>query len=119
MKYRGLHFVLAFLLLVSAHIGTDVQTAVFDESDDVKIVTVHTSAHEFAPALFSETSVIERTVIRSQKKSGVSLQLENLLFEKSASVCDFSPSFAQNASSSRVLLLPKSLHHLIFLQTVI
>ncbi|MBR4374302.1 MAG: hypothetical protein IKO57_13095 [Treponema sp.] len=120
MKHRVLNSILVFLLLFSAHIGTDVRTALFDESDDIKIVTTHTSSQEISPALFSESRIIEQSVVRSQRKSGVSFHFENNVFltEKS-SYTEATKTFRRNPISTRVLLLPKSIQNVIFLQTVI
>ena len=119
MKHRVLHGILIFLLMFSAYIGTDVRTAVFGETGGIQIVTVHTPAHEYAPAILGAAKTCERTVARPQKKSGLSLPLGEILFEKQNLSFCVDPVFAHDASSSRVLLLPKSLQTIIFQQTVI
>lgn len=118
---RFLHILLSLLLLVSAPVGASVQTAVFSPSDDLKIVKVHASAQEMAPALVAESDVIERTVVRSQKKSAnLQEEFSNDAFCENARLFLLFPSFSAVApSSSRVLLLPKSLQTVIFLQTVL
>ena len=123
MKYRFLHLILSVLILLSTPVGTNVQTAVFDSSDDVKLVSVYTSAQELNPVFVGEAKSFERNIVRSQKKSASSSQRtfnENVaLFEKadfSFSILSFSSS---TQSSSRVLLLPKTLQTIFFLQTVL
>ncbi|WP_407428228.1 hypothetical protein [Treponema sp.] len=121
MKSRFLHLILSLLILVSAPVGMNVQTAVIDSSNDVKVVSVYSSAQELNPVFVSEAKSFERTVVRSQKKSASSEQKAfNVdLFSKadfSFSIFSFS---STTQTSSRVLLLPKSLQTIIFLQTVI
>lgn len=120
MKSRFLHFILAFLLLVSAPLGAGVQTAVVTSSDDLTVVTVHSSAQEITPVLVTESKPIERTIVRSQKKSASSQEFNHESFCALAHFSFSSPSFvASSIPSSRVFLLPKSLQTVIFLQTLL
>ena len=121
MKCRLLYIVVSFLALFPSYAGISVQKAVFSSSDDVKIVAVHSPSQEFISASVNEAKIIERTFSRSQKKTesfgGFS---GNLLFEDLGFSSAFL-SFSSNISSStfRVLLLPKSIQNIIFLQTFI
>ena len=121
MKSRFLYIILSLLILLSTPVGTNVQTAVIDSSDDVKVVSVYSSAQELNPVFVSESKSFERTVVRSQKKPASSEQksFNQVLFGEadfSFSTLSFSSS---SLASSRVLLLPKSLQTVIFLQTVV
>ena len=120
MKSRFLHFILAFLLLFSAPFGAGVQTAFLDSSDDIKVVTIHSSSRELTPLLVTESKIIERTLVRSQKKSASTQEFNHESFCASADFSFFIPSFTSSTiPSSRILLLPKSLQTIIFLQTII
>ncbi|MBP3771099.1 MAG: hypothetical protein J6I53_00235 [Treponema sp.] len=120
MKSRFLHFILAFLLLFSAPFGAGVQTAFLDSSDDIKVVTIHSSSRELTPLLLTESKIIERTLVRSQKKSASTQEFNHESFCASADFSFSFPSFTSSTiPSSRILLLPKSLKTVIFLQTLI
>lgn len=120
MKSRFLHFLLAFLLLFSAPFGASVQTAFLDSSDDIEVVTIHSSSQEITPLLVIESKIIERTLVRSQKKSASTQEFNHESFCASADFSFFIPSFVSSTiPSSRILLLPKSLQTVIFLQTLI
>ena len=118
---RILHLILSVLILLSTPVGTNVQTAVFDSSDDVKILSVYTSAQELNPVFVDEAKSFERNIVRSQKKSVSSEQKTFNALLSGVTDFSFSPlSFSGNSqASSRVLLLPKSLRTVIFLQTVL
>ena len=120
MKSRFLHFILAFLLLFSVPFGTTVQTAVLDSSDDIKVVMINSSSQELTPLLVTESKIIERSLVRSQKKSASTQEFNHESFCTSD---DFSFSFltfiSSTIPSSRILLLPKSLQTVIFLQTLV
>ena len=118
---RFLHFILSVLVLLSMPVGTNVQTAFIDSSSDVKVVSVYSSAQELNPVFVGEAKSFEKTVVRQQKKSA---SFEQKAFNTALSDgADFSfsiPSFLSSSQTfSRVLLLPKSLQTIIFLQTVI
>ena len=120
MKSRFLHFLLAFLLLFSSPLGSGVQTAVLTSSDDLKVVTYHSAAQEITPVLVSESKPIERTIVRSQKKSAGTQEFNHESFCASADFSFSIPSFTSSTiPSSRILLLPKSLQTVIFLQTLV
>ena len=122
MKNRILHFILSVLVLLSVPVGTNVQTAVFDSSDDdVKVVSVYTSAHEINPVFVGESKSAEHHVVRSQKKSA-SFQKDffnETLFAQADFSFDLHLFSKSSPVNSRVLLLPKSLKTVIFLQTVV
>ena len=120
MKSSFLHFLLAFLLLFSAPVGTRVQTAVLDSSDDIRVVTIQSSSQELAPVLVTESKIIERTLVRSQKKSAGTQEFNHESFCASADFSFYVPSFSKSTiPSSRILLLPKSLQTVFFLQTLV
>lgn len=119
-KYRFLHFVLCFLLLCSGYSGTNVRAAMFDSSDDLKVVVHPSAAQEITPVFVGEANTIERTIVRSQKKSASSQEFNHESFCASAGFSFSFPSFVSSSiSTSRILLLPKSLQNLIFLQTLV
>ena len=120
MKSRFLHFILAFLLLFSVPFGTTVQTAVLDSSDDIKVVMIHSSSQEFTPLLVTESKIIERSLVRSQKKSAGTQEFNHESFCASDDFYFSFLSFTRSTiPSSRILLLPKSLQTVIFLQTLV
>jgi len=120
MKSRFLHFILAFLLLFSAPFGAGVQTAFLDSSDDIKVLTIHSSSRDLTPLLVTESKIIERNIVRTQKKSASTQEFNHESFCASADFSFFIPSFTSSTiPSSRILLLPKSLQTVIFLQTLI
>ena len=120
MKSSFLHFLLAFLLLFSAPVGTRVQTAVLDSSDDIRVVTIQSSSQELAPVLVTESKIIERSLVRSQKKSAGMQEFNHESFCASADFSFYIPSFSKcTIPSSRILLLPKSLQTVFFLQTLV
>ncbi len=118
---RILHFVITFLILLSAPVGTNVHTAVFDSSsNDVKVFSVYTSAQEINPVCFSETKIIERIQVRPQKKSSSVQSVFDGCFLAKSGFSFLIPSFSKlTLAKARVLLLPKSIQNIIFIQTVV
>ncbi len=121
MKRRLLYVIFSFLALFSSYAGIGVQRAVFSSSDDVKIVTVHAPSQEFVSASSSESKIIERVFSRSQKKADSCNKFSTgLFFDRIEAVSVYLPFFTYASfNASRVLLLPKSIQNIIFLQTVI
>jgi len=122
MKHRFLHVIFGVLVLLSGVAGTTMQKAVISSSsDDVKIVTVHSSAQEISPVVLNESKIIGRTVIRSTKKSTSAKEFSLELFLSSIKF-SFNILFSKSKSTfvtSRVLLLPKQIKTVIFLQTLL
>ena len=108
MKRRLLYVIFSFLALFSSYAGIGVQRAVFSSSDDVKIVTVHAPSQEFVSASSSE------------KADSCNKFSTGLFFDRIEAVSVYLPFFTYASfNASRVLLLPKSIQNIIFLQTVI
>lgn len=124
MKNRFLYVICAFLALFSSYAGVNVQKAVFSSSDELKIVTSHEVVPEFISASVNEARLTGRTeysVLRFQKKNVTSFYIpfDFALFPAKTSPFKFSFLKDISESTSRVLLLPKSVENIIFLQTVI
>lgn len=118
---RILHIVISFLILLSTPVGTNVQTAVFHFSDDVKIVSIYTSAQDLNPVIVRQTKGQERSFVRSSKKTSQlqRLCLDGDLLSDSSNLSFCSKESVRCACISRILLIPKSLKTVFFLQTVI
>ena len=120
MKHRFLYLFLSILLLLSANIGTTVQKAVFSfSSEDVKIITYHSSVQYLADATVNESKVSGKTFSRSQKRSNSFHDFSSAKFIKKASFAfNFSSFCSSTLSTTRILLLPKHIKNLILLQTL-
>ena len=120
MKCRFLYAVFSFLVLFSST-GISAQKAVFSSSDDVKIITVHSASQEFISVSSNESKAVERSFSRFQKKSDFSNCFSEGLYVEAAAPDTLSvfPSSNISVSTYRVLLLPKSIQTIIFLQTLV
>ncbi len=123
MKSSFLHFLLTFLLLISAPVGTRVQSAFVDSSDDIRVVTVYSSAQENTPVLLNETKASDSTVIRSSRIQRKTISFKDFSAHFSVENCGISlviPPFLSFCAqfSFRVLLLPKTILTLIYIQTL-
>lgn len=124
MKTRLLYVIFSFLALFSTYAGFGVQKAVFSSSDELKIVASHAASPDFISVSANETKISginECSFSRSQKKAEFSAQFAGCF--DIASTGSFSSNIPYRSffseSASRVLLLPKSIESIIFLQTLI
>lgn len=124
MKSRLLYVIFSFLALFSSYAGFGVQRAVFSSSDELKIVSSHAASPDFISVAANETKISginESSFSRSQKKAEFSFQFAGgFAIASSGSFSSNIPFLSGiSESTSRVLLLPKSVENIIFLQTVI
>lgn len=124
MKNRFLCVAFSFLALIYSYAGFSAQKAVFSSSDDLKIVEFHSPVKNFVLVSVDEakiSGVPERNLSRSQKKTENSNQFFGGVAFKNPAVFSSNLPLLSDISEStfRVLLLPKSIKNIIFLQTVI
>lgn len=121
MKHRLLYAFFPLLILFSSYAGISAQKAVFSASDEIEIVTVHCASKDFVLSSANESSGAERVFSRSQKRTEFSNCFFKSPFVKTSALEAPSVFLASNISKStfRVLLLPKLIQNIIFLQTVI
>ena len=120
MKNRILYFILSIFLMFSASAGNKIQKAIFSaHSDEIKIVTTSSSAQFLAPEQVNESKIIQQNITKSQKKSSA---FHNINPDEACERINFIFNFLSFTSSSisttRILLLPKTIKILIFLQTL-
>ncbi len=121
MKRRLLYAFFPLLILFSSYAGISAQKAVFSASDEIEIVTIHSASKDFVLSSANESSGAERVFSRSQKRTEFSNCFFKSPFVKVAALEVPSVFLSSNISKStfRVLLLPKLIQNIIFLQTVI
>lgn len=124
MKSRFLYVIFSFLALFSSYAGFGAQKAVFSSSDELKIIEIHSSSKEFISVSLKKadmSGLAERTLSRSDKKSDTQGQFHYGFVFGQSSVSPVNLPFLSDISQSafRVLLIPKSIKTILFLQTVI
>ncbi len=121
MRRRLLYAFFPLLILFSSYAGISAQKAVFSNSDEIEIVTIHSASNDFVLSSANESSGAERVFSRSQKRTEFSNCFFKSPFIKVDSFEVPSVFLSSNVSKStfRVLLLPKLIQNIIFLQTVI
>ena len=124
MKSRFLYVAFSFLALFSSYAGIGVQKTVF-LSSDVKTVGVYSPLKQvFICSSANDLKIkgiAEQSFSRSQKKTDFSGSVSSCFLPvlMPHSCEDFLSFSLLSESTSRVLILPKSVKNIIFLQTVI
>lgn len=125
IKNRFLYSILSLLLLFSGSAGIHTETAVFKNESDADIVVVSRVHHECVPAVVSQTesvvrqtAKVHRTVKNHRKENNSFVQL--FLLDACSVVASASSFLAVHyRTESRVLLLPRTIQSILYLQTVI
>lgn len=124
MKSRFLYVLFSFFALFSSYGGIGLQKTVF-LSSDVKTVEIYSPVKQvFICSSVSDSrlnGIEERSFSETRKKTEFSSSLSDTLMSGvlTLSCRDVPPFTILSETAARVLLLPKSVKNIIFLQTVI